>query len=277
MRGKDLLESIEFIDDALVEEALNPSVSVRRTHANTVVRWGMAAACVIVIGVSATAWLAHLSIIGGKGGMSSAPAMDGASADSAGGAEAGNAVPEAAADSELPDGGMQDATADSEGAVAEQNEGIGDFKQEAGAQKSAKADYTIISDYYGEKYAEIDYKMPEKGEVIRFHYLNETIKYYTEQENTIETLDNSVYAYEVVIELFGDVIADDAGTYYGVLASVGGEANTQIEQEYRRLVELGYAVKLSEDFRLTGLFTKVEMDTFQASPEYGYVFRFENE
>lgn len=53
--------------------------------------------------------------------------------------------------------------------------------------------------------------------------------------------------------------------------------NLLIEQEYRRLIDLGYAVRLSEDFQLTGIFTKAEIDTFLTSPEYGYVFRFENE
>ena len=256
MRGKDLLESVGFIDDALVEEALNPPVLLRRTHTNAVVRWGMAAACVVVIGVSGAAFWAHLNT-GTKGNdMSAAPAAEGAAA---GGADT-------AMDTAMQDGGdiKAAATADSDG--------------EAAAQESAEAEYTIISDYYGEKNAEIDYKMPEKGEVFRLYYLDETIKYYTEQENTIETLDNSVYAYEVVIELFGDILADDVGTYYGPLASGGGDdAKEKIEQEYSRLVELGYAVKLSEDFQLTGVLTKVEMDTFQASPEYGYVFRFENE
>ena len=44
-----------------------------------------------------------------------------------------------------------------------------------------------------------------------------------------------------------------------------------------RLTELGYTVRLSEDFQLSGIFTKEELDTFQASPEYGYTFRFADE
>lgn len=42
MRGKDLLECMEHIDDALIEEALHPVIAPRQ-HIRTA-RWGMAAA-----------------------------------------------------------------------------------------------------------------------------------------------------------------------------------------------------------------------------------------
>ena len=57
MRGKDLLECMEPIDDALVEEALEPAVFPRRNA--KAVKWGMAAACVVVLGISATAFWSH--------------------------------------------------------------------------------------------------------------------------------------------------------------------------------------------------------------------------
>lgn len=57
MRGKDLLECMEQIDDALVEEALEPAVFPRRNA--KAVKWGMAAACVVVLGISATAFWSH--------------------------------------------------------------------------------------------------------------------------------------------------------------------------------------------------------------------------
>ncbi len=79
MRGKDLLECVEQIDDALVEEALEPAAFSHRKNklANLIrhsessrtggaahgkimaVRWGMAAACVAVLGISAAAFWSH--------------------------------------------------------------------------------------------------------------------------------------------------------------------------------------------------------------------------
>lgn len=70
MRGKDLLECIEQIDDALVEEAMEPVAfprkGVHRFRGSFAVKWGMAAACVVVIGVSATALWNHQNIRDGQ-------------------------------------------------------------------------------------------------------------------------------------------------------------------------------------------------------------------
>ena len=69
MRGKDLLECMEQIDDALVEEALEPVVlshfSIPRLMGRTVhgkniaANWGVAAACAVVLGISAAAFWSH--------------------------------------------------------------------------------------------------------------------------------------------------------------------------------------------------------------------------
>ena len=71
-----------------------------------------------------------------------------------------------------------------------------------------------------------------------------------------------------------DLYGESEGAFIHRDSDNGSEV---IEQEYRRLAALGYAVRLSEDFQLTGTFTKVEIETFQASPEYGYTFRFASE
>ena len=60
MRGKDLLECMEYIDDALVEEALQPAAFPRRNR--VMAKWGMMAACAVVIGISATAFWYHQNI-----------------------------------------------------------------------------------------------------------------------------------------------------------------------------------------------------------------------
>ncbi len=81
MRGKDLLECMEHIDDALIEEALHPVIAPRQ-HIRTA-RWGMAAACLFVAGISAAALWSHRNIREDDSGgidhevamMSSTPAL----------------------------------------------------------------------------------------------------------------------------------------------------------------------------------------------------------
>lgn len=47
MRGKDLLQCMECIDDALIEEALNPAIV---SHKNkSAAKWAMAVACVMAV------------------------------------------------------------------------------------------------------------------------------------------------------------------------------------------------------------------------------------
>ncbi len=87
--------------------------------------------------------------------------------------------------------------------------------------------------------------------------------------------DSPNYAYTVVIDVFGD-ISTESGVHYEHLSQTDA-GNALIEQEYRRLLELGYSVSLSEDFLFMGIFTEEELDTFDARPEYGYAFRFEKE
>lgn len=300
MRGKDLLECMEHIDDALVEEALEPAAFPHR-H-NSIVRWGMAVACVVVVGVSVTAFWSHRNIgvehteSAGKDTASSS-SMDTAAGD--GGIAQG--MPENTRTGSDNTGGAQTGgMADDEGAVSS---GTSEDKEEAAVQGAAEyaesekdsvaavtdledecltkeaASYTVISSYYGEKDGSIyDYKVPEKGEFFCYHDLQETMEYYAEQEMAARDTDSPIYAYDVVIDLYGNIEIDRSnGMNYVDLSEHISAGSEQIEQEYRRLSGLGYAVRLSEDFQLTGTFTKVELDTFQASPEYGYTFRFADE
>ena len=174
---------------------------------------------------------------------------------------------------------MEDkASAKQDSVYAEQYDeenGAADDRQFA-IEESQKTSYTILSDYYGEKDASVyDYPVPQKGTLLCYHDLQETINYYTKLENSAASVEDTIYAYQVVIDLYGDIETAN-GTQYKEL-HYESEGHLIIEQEYRRLIDLGYAVRLSEDFQLTGTFTKTEIDTFPLAPEYGYVFRFESE
>ena len=305
MRGKDLLECMEHIDDALIQEALEPAAYPHGT--SFVVSWGMAAACVVVIGISATAFWAHQNISDKRfevaGENTAAPmAMDTAADDngSTGNASGSSLTAGAVAEDTLEDvaGMEQTAHKDSESGMDNQisedisaesasgreNAAVQELEEkvkELAEEESTKLKYTIISDYYDEKDDSVyDYPVPEKGQYLCHNDLQETMEYYAALENTADIADRPIYAYEVVIDIFGDIeISGCRGIHYEQLNLLDNSdtGNEIIEQEYRRLTELGYAVRLSEDFQLTGIFTKEELDTFQASPEYGYTFRFTNE
>lgn len=330
MRGKDLLECMEQIDDALVEEALEPAAFPRRGFfvpwmrdsaargKNRTAKWGMAAACVIVLGISATAFwsqqnmkdmrIGHQDIDSGSSqmAMDTAVSNDSGSADSTAAADAqtdmtagtqtGTVADGSAGGSEgsAASGGAEDIGQSSAGHTApnrQKDVEKAKSKVESEENKDEIAEleslsYTVISDYYGEKDDSVyDYPVPEKGKFFCYHYLQETMKYYAALENASEITDSSVnisatadspiYVYDVVIDMYGET--EENGEVIRYELGFSDRGTEEIEQEYRRLIDLGYAVRLSEDFQLTGTFTKVELDTFQASPEYGYTFRFASE
>lgn len=288
MRGKDLLECMEHIDDALIEEALNPVIAPRQNIRTA--KWGMAAACLIVAGVSAATLWSHQNIKEEDSGgnenevvmsMTAEFSTD-ISAENAGNINERNQLAEASAGSAQPDGmadkaenERKDAVMDdlaSGGTVVDKmesdNASVEDMK--SATQEALKINYTEIHDYSAAGSASSDDVVPEKGMVLYYQRLQKAIEYYSAQEK-----DATDYAYTVVIELFGD-IETDTGSHY-VHLNQTDDGNELVEQEYRRLIELGYSVRLSEDFLLMGTFTKEEFDTFDVCPEYGYVFRFEND
>lgn len=311
MRGKDLLECIEHIDDALIQEALEPTAVPRRS--SFAVRWGMAAACTVVAGVSAAVFWSHQNLKNAPpvehaeiAQIATNIANDSDTVDSAAlknDLTAGAVVESAQADVEAAhekatanndtvSGSTENAIRSSGAdAAVSRDDTVAGMEQhqelkELGALtavESAKPEYTIIRKHYSgeddsaadsllQKNSAEDCPMPGKGTVLRQQELQETIKYY---ETAADSADGVVYAYEVVIALYGDVAADGGILYKELsLHSDIPDGAELIEQEYLRLSELGYEVRLSEDFQMTGIFTKEEMDAFPTSPEYGYLLGF---
>ncbi len=289
MRGKDLLECMEYIDDTLIEEALNPAGSPHNKN-SMVKNWSLAAACVIMLCIFATAFWSHqkqqkieyteepdlavqMDSVSNDAGDLSLPAER---------TSGGTLAQSAATDTDLNPADRDNETekAIEDKALSMQTpvyaEQYDEAEKGAIVEEKLKTAYTVLSDYYGEKDdAVYDYPMPEKGALLCYHYLQETINYYTKQGKAADSVDGTIYAFQVVIDLYGDIETAEGIRYEDLYYTEKG--HTLIEQEYRRLIDLGYAVRLSEDFQLTGTFTKTEIDTFQAAPEYGYVFRFEGE
>ncbi len=282
---------MEYIDDALVEEALQPAAFPRRNR--VMAKWGMMAACAAVIGISATAFWYHQNIkearIESQVEGTAAAVDDSGSADDtkdqmtaagAGDGMAGSAVSGDSSAGSTDSGGMdtftQDIIADNAASV-EQNaeagrqEGSVESAKEGELAEAKQCSYKVINDYYAAKDGSAyDDLVPGQGKSSCSQYLQETMNYYEDHENTERTTDSPIYAYDVVVDLYGE----SEGAFIHLNSDNGSEV---IEQEYRRLAALGYAVRLSEDFQLTGTFTKAEIETFQASPEYGYTFRFASE
>lgn len=290
MRGKDLLECIENIDDTLIEEALNPKIVLHRSKAGA--KCGMAAACVIMLCISGITFWAHQNKNQNAADIQHEDTiMDMITIADAGDlqSEKGvieesevNATDAAPKDTASTASMKEDAfhkkmsEDDQKAAQYESTEEDKDFKMELAIEEAAGLSYTVISDYDGQREAaDYCYEEPKKGTFFCYRYLEETIEYYTYQENQTDRTDSTMYAYQIVIDIYGDVQKEN-GMQYEILYNTN-EGNTMIEQEYQRLIDLGYPVRLSEDFQLTGTFTKTEIDTFPASPEYGYVFRFESE
>lgn len=306
MRGKDLLECMEYIDDALIQEALESPPNVRRKNrTNLSAKWGFAAACIAMVSITAAVFWPHQNIQNHSESMGADTAspivMDTTSAGD--GESDGNLTENMPAEGSMASGTQADMGTGGQGAAghdtmsgstkqnsaeeaasAKDSAATVELQDEAGNiadTESERLSYTVIRDYYGEKDDSVyDYVVPAKGKYFCYHYLQETIAYYDTQENASDTADSLTYAYEVMIDLYGDIEKNDgSGIHYEQLNMLENLdiVSEKIEQEYRRLAELGYSVRLSEDFQLTGTFTKVELDTFQASPEYGYTFRFANE
>ena len=263
MRGKDLLECMEYIDDTLIEEALNPAGSPHNKN-SMVKNWSLAAACVIMLCIFATAFWSHqkqqkieyteepdlavqMDSVSNDAGDLSLPAEH---------TSGGTLAQSAATDTDLNPAGRDNETekAIEDKALSMQTpvhaEQYDEAEKGAIVEEKQKTAYTVLSDYYGEKDdAVYDYPMPEKGALLCYHYLQETINYYTKQGKAADSVDGTIYAFQVVIDLYGDIETAEGIRYEDLYYTEKG--HTLIEQEYRRLIDLGYAVRLSEDFQLT--------------------------
>jgi len=256
MRGKDLLQCMAYIDDALIEEALNPAIV---SHKNkSAAKWAMAVACVMAVGISATAFWSHQNVNvdlkqDGNDIAAQTDIVDNYrdQSDTGRTAETGlvmgieedasnsitsvteNNISESAKAESMED--QVAAKSNMESLEIQKETKLADLE----VQKETKTAYKVIHDYYREKdTSEYCYPAPEKGTVLCYHYLQEAINYYETQESTIDAVDNTIYAYQVVIDIYGDMETIDGIQYEDLYHFDAG--NLLIEQEYRRLIDLGY-------------------------------------
>ncbi len=305
MRGKDLLEAMEYIDDELIEEALSNTVNnTSRLRQSYKKYMYTAAAFAVILGMSAFAYSVFApsknAEMSGESGVQTA---DTSAAEVAEATEitedtgdlqtAGNSQSVGmAADSSATDLGAQpeknsstdQPTSNKSEADNAASEEISDLSETIPAdteiEKSRSDTYTIIDSRKSvteQPYAAYCYAAPEKGEYFLHHYLDAAIKSY--ETNSPAQNNATEYAYKAKITIFGDIINDNGETQYSTL-NQSEDGHQKLKAEYERLLENGYDVSLTdtdEYYYITGIFTKEQLDNFKPQPEYGYAFSFEDE
>lgn len=295
MKGRQLLDAMAYIDDALIEEAA-PLLEKEHTDAADLVgirrKWKRITECAAVFAVAVVAlWVWKSGIAPHERTVlekeQDAGAYDlGVSVN--GYAFAENAPNEAPIAAQKEDAGVEDAAfsenlviggamvsggiaADTE-SVREQNteDGIDDFAQESKGDVFVK----IIDEF--QLPAEVCYASPKKGGCVICDGLKAAIDYYDNGNNTVELEKPESYLYHVAIDVFGETGYDGA---VGAMDELrfSEEGKEMLYQEYERMLLAGFNVSLSEDHQLTGILSREEIEDFEPYPDYGYVFRLINE
>lgn len=305
MTGRDLLDAMEYIDDELIEEAAH----FRYKRAFSPQKWAAVAASAAVICVSVFAlneWRRGPESSGSGYDMAANPsaastAGAGNSADSGGMAEeiaaASGGAPEEGMDttaglaSDYADITQDNTTQDTGIQEAADSRKQGDAAEVSEAEKDDLEniiEYIIIEDFPpkqmkpepdntdASEIVEESYAQPEKGTYACSRNLTDAMDYYEKEEasasDAVEQGQNQYqYQYHVSIAVFGDTCEPEQDGLYGNL-NLTDHGRGLLAKEYDRLLASGYDVSLSEEGLLTGLFTKAELETFDTSPEYGYMF-----
>lgn len=302
MRGTDLLRAIGHIDDELVEEA---SQTVKRTKNGNIYpekfhdtyvtkkkmvhipvsRIGSAAACLLCLCITGVvAYRIHQSEKTYEEIVEEAETEDlavAAALSETTSLETADAISPQESSDALDADGVQELCSllpETDNKTDVQSSKQDNIQESDSASRKDWSGYEIISEYpNGMEEGIYCYAVPAKGSYFYYHYLDEAIKHY-------ETTDG-IYAYDVCIDVFAYYdyapdVSDETqskGNIMGMLIDSGEAGKTLLEEEYQRLLTLGYDVKLSKDYKLNGIFTAYELEHFAAYEDYGYTFRFANE
>lgn len=284
MKGRRLLDAMAYIDDDLIEDAAS---FAENNSGNTVqffekrVRKRQLAACAAVLFVAAMSlWVwkssskVYVGIMPGTGNSE-----DGAYA---GGDPADEAAPEAAPAEAAPqeknadsgggrdlEAAKQDVAADG---IADKENALTEDKSDMQQQKGPMR-VRIIEEFPQTGIA--CYAAPGKGEVFQGIGLIAAIDCWDNGNNTMDIAEPESYLYRVKIDVFGDVGNGNDVSYEQL--GISDEEKEKLSNEYERLLAAGLDVKLSEDFSLTGLLSRDEIEDFEPNPDYGYMFRLVNE
>ena len=291
MKGRRLLDAMAHIDDDLIEDAAyfaeNGSGNAVRFFEKRA-RLRQLAACAAALFVAvASLWVwkggskvyeesVPDAVSSENGAYADGGLSDEAAPEAAPAEDAAEGVADDASQEKNADGGgvcdleasKQDAAAegiaDKENALAE---GAADMQQQKGPLR-----VRIIEEFPQTGIA--CYAAPDKGEVFQGIGLMAAIDCWDDGNNTMDIADPESYLYRVKIDIFGDVGEDDVS--YEQLG-ISGVEKEKLNKEYERMAAIGLNVSLSEEFELTGLLSRDEIEGFEPNPDYGYMFRLVNE
>lgn len=283
MNGRKLLDAMAYIDDDLIEDAAHFAESGKKR-----IQMKQLAACAAVLFVTAVSLWVWKS--GSKVYEEVAP--EAGIIQNAAYADSGTAYNE---NKEAP--GAQPAEA-AAGAAKENNAAI---REKLELEAANKAD--ILTDGIADKEAALTegaaelqdkklpmivriieefpqtgiacYAAPDKGEVFQSVGLAAAIDCWDNGNNTMDIAELERYLYRVKIDVFGDIKTDNDISYEVI--DFSDEGKEKLAKEYERLLAEGLDVSLSEEFELTGLLSRDEIEGFEPNPDYGYMFRLVNE
>jgi len=270
MTGKDLFASLNYVDDALIEEA-ETYAPARILPLKSVRRAGALAACIcVLVGLTAAIRLGLFG--GGKNEAMDSGAM--MYTESFAESEAACAE-EAETEEEMPE------IETGEGAADTEKEDALATNTTTGAQPTdkpvadTKADYYVINDAASEASDE-KLRVPENGEWVCEFGLREQVMTILRVQNTPTMAGNTrmearfLAAFTLLKD--GEEIDEDSEEY---LLEV--QRLTDLGYEFRRLAVKGDTKDVKT--RICGLFTAEQLDeftaqAFDASEKYGYIFCF---
>lgn len=279
MRGKDLLKCMEYIDDALIQEANTCYIQEKtKTFPFYIRKWNAMIACVLcvfIIGITITIiqpWdqfskkdnstAEQIGLF--SGGLPQEEAKN----------EFTDKVNDEAPENDMPinmdDGNIENSALPKQSMDATYEKETGDEVNIENIQDSlslpSRENYQIIDSYGSKKDKIICYGASEKG---TYHY-HEFLK----QE--IENHKGENVLYHVVVVVFADKGDNEESNYYVLNfndSSNSSAENDLLSQELTRLKEVGYDVE-KVDYNIMGYFTQEELEQFVPDKNYGYLFTF---
>ncbi|MDE7268724.1 MAG: hypothetical protein K2N89_14795 [Lachnospiraceae bacterium] len=284
MKGRQLLDAMAYIDDELIE---NAAPFVESAFADTArppgqtLKWRSITACAavfFVVAVSLWVWKSGANTVykesvpqegANAGGVDTGAALAQNPTENVpmdAGREVG--VDHAAAAVEIDDkndAAVLDDTVDEFAAAVEEDK---DFAADSAGQKNDVI-VRVIEEFPLQ--SEVCYKAPSKESFMIWLGLEKAIDYYDNANNTIELEYPENYLYLVAIDVFGDVTQNGETVYEELRFSEEGKE--KLYQEYERMLEAGLDVSLSEEYELTGLLNREEIEGFAPCADYGYAFR----
>ena len=295
MRGRRLLDAMAYIDDDLIEDAAflaeNDSLKPVPFFEKRIRRRQLAACAAVLFVTAVSLWV-------WQSGSKVYEEIASGAGNSDNGAYARNAEALVAAPGAAP-AEAEAAPAEAAPGTVQENNAVSGKKHEL---EAANRDDVLTDGVEDKKYAvtegEADtqqqkgplrvriieefpqtaiacYATPKKGEFFQSIGLMAAIDCWDNGNNTMDIAEPESYLYRVEIDVFGDVNKDNDVSYE--VLDFSDEGKEKLNKEYERLLDLGLEVKLSEEFELTGLLSRDEIEGFEPSPEYGYMFRLVNE